>query len=138
MKKYSSKISYGLLIFILMVLIGSSIPMISTPVWTGLLINIGGLLFTIHLYLNTCYIIDGEFLIVKSGIILSKKIDINSVKSIKETNSLLSAPALSFDRVDINWGKYTGVVISPKEKKKFIEHMTSINSLIDVQIKEGA
>ena len=87
--------------------------------------------------MNTYYVIDGEFLIVKSGIIFNKKIDINSVRSIRETKSLLSAPALSFDRLEVNWGKYTGVVISPKEKKKFIEHMTKINPEIAVQMKQG-
>ncbi|CAG2533936.1 MAG TPA: hypothetical protein DCM40_15255 [Maribacter sp.] len=137
MKKYYSKISYGLLIFILAVLTGSAVPMISKPVWTGLLINMGVVLFVLHLYLNTYYVIDGEFLIVKSGIIFNKKIDINSVRSIRETKSLLSAPALSFDRLEVNWGKYTGVVISPKEKKKFIEHMTKINPEIAVQMKQG-
>ena len=137
MKKYYSKISYGLLIFILAVLTGSAVPMISKPVWTGLLINMGVVLFVLHLYLNTYYLIDGEFLIVKSGIIFNKKIDINSVRSIRETKSLLSAPALSFDRLEVNWGKYTGVVISPKEKKKFIEHMTKINPEIAVQMKQG-
>ena len=136
MKKYPSKISYGLLIFILAVLIGTTIPMIVKPIWTGLLINTVAILFTVHLFLNTYYVIDGEFLIVKSGIIFNKKVDINSVKSIKETKTIISAPALSFDRLEVNWGKHTGVVISPKDKKKFIEHMTRINPLIDVRVKK--
>ena len=136
MKKYPSKISYGLLIFILAVLIGTTIPMLFKPVWIGLLINAVVILFTLHLFLNTYYVIDGEFLIVKSGMIINKKVDINSVKSIKETKTIISAPALSFDRLEVNWGKYTGVVISPRDKKKFVEHMTRINPLIDVQIKK--
>ena len=136
MKKYPSKISYGLLIFILAVLIGTTIPMIFKPVWTGLLISTAVILFTLHLFLNTYYVIDGEFLVVKSGMIFNKKVDINSVKSIKETKTIISAPALSFDRLEVNWGQYTGVVISPRDKKKFVEHMTRINPLIDVQIKK--
>ena len=136
MKKYPSKISYGLLIFILAVLIGTTIPMIFKPVWTGLFINTAVILFTLHLFLNTYYVIEGEFLVVKSGMIFNKKIDINSVKSIKETKTIISAPALSFDRLEVNWGQYTGVVISPRDKKKFVEHMTRINPLIDVHIKK--
>ena len=103
MKKYPSKISYGLLIFILAVLIGTTIPMIFKPVWTGLLISTAVILFTLHLFLNTYYVIDGEFLVVKSGMIFNKKVDINSVKSIKETKTIISAPALSFDRLEVNW-----------------------------------
>ncbi len=136
MKKYPSKISYGLPFFILAVLIGTTIPTIFKPVWIGLLINTVVLLFTLHLFLNTYYVIDGEFLIVKSGMMFNKKVDINSVKNIKETKTIISAPALSFDRLEVNWGKYTGVVISPKDKKRFIDHMTRINPLIDVQLKK--
>ena len=136
MKKYPSKISYGLLIFILAVLIGTTIPMIFKPVWTGLLISTAVILFTLHLFLNTYYVIDGEFLVVKSGMIFNKKVDINSVKSIKETKTIISAPALSFDRLEVKWGQYTGVVISPRDKKKFVEHMTRNNPLFDVQIKK--
>ncbi len=136
MKKYPSKISYGLPFFILAVLIGTTIPTIFKPVWIGLLINTVVLLFTLHLFLNTYYVIDGEFLIVKSGMMFNKKVDINSVKNIKETKTIISAPALSFDRLEVNWGKYTGIVISPKDKKRFIDHMTRINPLIDVQLKK--
>jgi len=38
----------------------------------------------------------------------------------------------------VNLRKYTGFVISPKDKKKFIALMTGINPLIYVQIKKGA
>ncbi len=136
MKKYPSKISYGLLSIILIVLIGSTIPLLSSPVWTGLIINLLLLLFVAHIFSNTYYLIDGKFLLVKSGFIINKKIDIKMVKSIKETSSLISAPALSFDRLEVNWGKYTGIVISPREKLEFIEHMTSINPQIEVLIKK--
>lgn len=136
MKKYPSKISYGLLSIILIVLTGSTIPLVTPPIWLGLIINFLLLLFVIYIFSTTYYLVDGRFLIVKSGFIINKKIDINMVKSIKETSSLISAPALSFDRLEVNWGKYTGIVISPREKHEFIEHMTSINPQIDVHIKK--
>jgi len=136
MKKYPSKISYGLLSIILIVLIGSTIPLLSPPIWPGIIINFLLLLFVIHIFSTTYYLVDERFLIVKSGFIINKKIDINRVKSIRETNSPISAPALSFDRLEVNWGEYTGVVISPREKHKFIEHMTGINPQIEVQIKK--
>jgi hypothetical protein len=133
MKKYPSKISYGLLFSILAVLIGSSLPMIFKPVWTGILIMLAVLVFIGHLYVNTYYTIDGNSLIVKSGLVVHKKIDINSIKTIKETNTIFSAPALSFDRLEVKWGDYTGIVISPMDKKGFIEHMKSINPRIVVK-----
>lgn len=136
MKKYPSKVSYGLLSIILMVLIGSTIPLLSPPIWLGLIINFLLLLFIVYIFSTTYYLVDGRFLTIKSGFIINKKIEINLIKSIKETSSIISAPALSFDRLEVNWGEYTGIVISPREKHKFIEHMTGINPQIEVQIKK--
>lgn len=137
MKNYPSKISFGLLLVILAVLIGASLPMIYKPVFTGVLIMAVILLFIGHLYVNTYYTIGGTTLIVKSGLVVHKKIDINSIKTIKETNTLLSAPALSFDRLEVNWGDDTGLVISPRNKKEFIEHIIRINPKVRVEFKGG-
>ena len=73
MKKYKSKISYGLVLFILAILIGSAIPMISPPIWPGLIINLVVLVFIAHLFSTTYYVIDGDYLNVKSGFIIKKK-----------------------------------------------------------------
>lgn len=137
MKKYPSKISYGLLLVILAVLISASLPMIYKPVFPGVLIMVAILLFIGHLYVNTYYTIGGTTLIVKSGLVVHKKIDINSIKTIKETNTLLSAPALSFDRLEVNWGDDTGIVISPRNKKEFIEHIIRINPKVRAELKRG-
>ncbi len=76
MNKYPSKISYGLSLFILAILIGTSIPMISPPVWSGLLINFLLLIFIAYIFMSTSYTIEGDILIVKSGFLFNKKIDI--------------------------------------------------------------
>lgn len=136
MKRYPSKVNYVLLSIVLIVLIGSSLPLVSPPMWTGLIINILLLVLVIHLFSSTYYLIEREFLIVKSGFIINEKIDINLVKSIKETGSMQASPALSFDRLEVNWEKYTGIIVSPKKKNEFIEHMLSINPHIDVQLKK--
>lgn len=131
MKKYPSKISYGLLVFIVLVLVGCTIPIIEPPNWPGIIIILGTLIFILHLYSTTYYAIDGHFLIVTSGFLVNRKIDINTVKSIRDTRSLLSAPALSFDRIEIGWGNYSGIVISPKNKEAFIDAMLRVNPKIE-------
>lgn len=131
MKKYPSKISYGLLAFILLVVVGSTIPMVAPPIWPGIFINLATLIFILYLYSQTYYVIDGHFLIVRAGFMVNKKIDINRVKSIKETRSLLSAPALSFDRIEVNGSECAAVVISPKHKRAFIDEMLRINPKIE-------
>ena len=41
--------------------------------------------------------------------------------------SILSAPAASLDRIGIYAKQHTPIVISPKDKKKFIDDLKSIN-----------
>lgn len=132
MKKYPSKINYGLFIFILIVLIGSSIPLIAQAVWPALLINGAVLLFVAHLYRNTYYIIDNRFLKITSGVLITKKIEIQSITGVAETKTIISAPALSFDRLEISYGQGNSVVISPKDKAIFIAHLFKLNPQINM------
>jgi len=136
MKKYPSEISIGLSIFVLTILIGTSLPMISLRLWSGLLINIFILLFIVYIFLSTFYSINGNTLIVKSGFLVNKKIDIHKVELISESNSIVSAPAISFNKLDIIYNGHERVMISPRHKKEFIGHMTRINPAIKVQIKD--
>lgn len=135
MKKYPSKIGIGLVIFITAVLVGSTIPMISPPIWVGLIINLLLLIFIGHLFLTTNYVIDGSSLYIKSSFLVNKKIDIKRVKKISETNNPLSAPAVSLDRLEIVYGEHGSILISPKDKLSFIAHMTRLNPEIVVQYK---
>ncbi|WP_019670474.1 PH domain-containing protein [Eudoraea adriatica] len=135
MKKYPSKISYSLVIIILAIIIGSAIPLVSPPIWPGLLINIMVLVFISHLLLNTYYVIDGNFLVVKSGFVVNKKIDINTIIIVSETNSIISAPAASFDRLEIVYKQHNSILISPRDKTEFIDHIKRINPKIEIQYK---
>lgn len=132
MKKYPSKINYGLFFFILIILIGSAIPLIVQAVWPALLINGAVLFFVAHLYRNTYYIIDNRFLKITSGVLITKKIEIQSITGVAKTKTIISAPALSFDRLEINYGQGNSVVISPKYKETFIAHLFKLNPQINV------
>lgn len=137
MKKYPSKISYGLVLIILAIIIGSTIPLVSPPIWSGLLINLIILVFISHLLLSTYYVIEGDFLVVKSGFVVNKKIDINAIRTITETNSIIGSPAASFDRLNIVYNQYNSILISPRHKTEFIAHIKTINSQIEIQYKSG-
>jgi len=134
MKKYPSKISYGVVILIMSAFIGASIPIISPPLWSGLIIIILAFGFITHLFLTTHYLIDGSLLVVRSGLVVNKGIDINSIRLVSETNSIIGAPAASFDRLRIDYGKHGSILIAPKDKSGFIEHLTSINPNIEINI----
>ncbi|WP_130936893.1 PH domain-containing protein [Hyunsoonleella pacifica] len=87
--------------------------------------------FVLHLFLNTSYKIKGGFLIIKSGIFYKKNIRITEIKSISKTTSLLSSPAASLTkRIEINYGKFNNVIISPKNQSAFIEDLKKVNSEI--------
>ena len=86
------------------------------------------------LWFGTSYKIDDENLIVKSGPFKST-IDIKSIKKLRATKTLLAGPALSIDRIEIQYKRYDSVIVSPKEKNKFIESLLSKNKSIEVDDK---
>jgi hypothetical protein len=135
MKKYPSKISYGLVLIILVIIIGSTIPMVSPPIWPALLINLMVLVFISHLLLNTYYVIDGKFMVVKSGFVVNKKNDITTINIVSETNSIISAPAASFDRLEIVYNGHNSILISSTDKIEFIGHIKRINPQIEIPYK---
>ncbi|OKS85556.1 hypothetical protein RG47T_1002 [Mucilaginibacter polytrichastri] len=80
--------------------------------------------------LNTKYTINNDALIIKSGLIIKIDIDIKKIKKVIPNNTIWSAPALSSDRIEIFYNTYDSVVISPKNKKEFIEMLKQINPAI--------
>ena len=86
------------------------------------------------LWFGTNYKIDDEDLIVRSGPFKST-IDIKSIKKLRATKTLLAGPALSIDRIEIQYKRYDSVIVSPKEKNKFIESLLSKNKSIEVDDK---
>lgn len=130
MTVYRSKISWGLVTFLLIVLGGCLLPAIFDGVWQMLLIIVPVIIFIAHMYINTYYIVKDNMLIVKCG--FTKKIfDINTFRKIAETNNAASAPALSQDRLELFYNGYESIVISPKNKAGFITHIQKINPAIE-------
>jgi PP-loop superfamily ATP-utilizing enzyme len=131
MKVFKSKIDwwFGL---ILVYPIFMSIKNILEDEWIGLI----GLAVVVGLILvfskTTRYIIKENQLIIKSTWIVNEKIDISKITKIEKSNSVLSSPALSLDRIRIRYNKFDEVLISPKEKKEFINEVLKINPKIEV------
>lgn len=83
------------------------------------------------LWFGTSYRIDDEKLIVRSGPFKST-IDIKTIKKLKATKTLLAGPALSLDRIEIQYKTYDNVIVSPKDKIEFIETLLIKNNSIEV------
>ncbi len=91
-------------------------------------------LFLLILYLSTIYTItDSNKLQVKCGFLINEQIDISAIKKITNTRTLMAAPAFSFDRMHISYGNDSGIVISPKDKKAFINALKNLNNGIIVE-----
>ena len=73
----------------------------------------------------TDYRIEGEELTVRSGP-FRWRIEIGSIGSIRPTRSAVSAPALSLDRLRIEYGG-RAILVSPREKEQFIRELLAIN-----------
>ena len=117
-------------------IIWGSIIVCFIPIFTGSDLKV--LFFTIPCafllgwtWFKTGYEVTPGYVTVQSGPI-KKKIPIYEIKKISKTKNPLSAPALSLDRLEINYGQFGMALVSPKDKQKFISLLTSINSKIEV------
>lgn len=135
MKKYRSKISAGLLIFLIVILGGFFILMIYFKVWIGAAVILAVAGVITYLFIYTCYTIQGDQLTIRGSFVINKTIPIGSIKSIKNSISILSAPANSFDRLEIRFNKHDYILISPKKKDSFINQLTEVNPEIKVDVK---
>jgi len=129
---YYSKISIGLLSFIFITLFAPFIPILfdeelSIEVLIVLFFMMVLFGFILHMFLNTKYSIEGDELKVQCGFIKYKPFKIKSMKKISKTNNIISSPAVSFDRIEITYGKFDEIILSPKDKHKFADDLLKIN-----------
>ena len=140
-KKYSSKISYGLLIIVFIVFFS---PLILNLIKSEITLNM--ILFSlfliviygciVYLFFKTEYIIEENKLKIKWGFFTYKPIEIKDIKEITKSNNIISSPAASFDRIEIKYGKFEEMIISPKDKFGFAQYLTNLNPKIKNNITE--
>lgn len=102
--------------------------------WNGLYILLPVTIFIVYVFLSIHYLVGENVPIVKSAFGMKTTVTINSIRKIKETNNPISSPAASLDRIEVFYGKQS-VIISPKQKTEFINHLLSINPRIEVIYK---
>ena len=140
-KKYSSKVSYGLLTVVFIVFFS---PLILNLIKSGINLNLTLIsLFLIiifglitHMFLKTEYTIEDQKLKIKCGFFTYKPIEINEIKEITKSSNIISSPAASFDRIEIKYGKFEELIISPKNKFEFAQYLTNLNPTIKNNITE--
>lgn len=137
MKTYKSKISIGLVLFLLLLFRGIGFKVLSESFdFLSVLLFISPLLFIAYIFTSIKYIIKDTTLIVKAGFSMNEKIDISSIRKIEATNNIISSPAASFDRLEIFYKTYESIIVSPKNKDEFLSDLTRINPKIEIKLNK--
>jgi len=134
-KVHKSKVDFGFLLFFFIIFLSTiGLMRYGENLITDILILSGILLFlsvcVLYIFYNISYVIKNDVLKIRCGFIYNKHLSIEKIKSISSTKTLISSPAASLDRIELHYGEYSSVVISPKNKRKFIEDLLEINPLI--------
>lgn len=128
MEVYKSKIDYRLVGTMYLITLVPTVPALFFAFsWTMVVLVLIMLAFATLLIFNTKYIVAQDALSIKCGFLPVEKYDIRQIVSIRNTNTIISAPAVSLDRIEIRLTTGKSVVISPADKLKFIEHLCKIN-----------
>lgn len=134
-KVFPSKVDNALLILFVV----TSIPAIAVGAkekeWMVFAIMAASFVIILYLLYDTNYTITQGNLKVHSGFIVNKNIPIAAIKSIKKSDSILSAPASSFtDRIEVFYGESKSIIISPKEKQAFVDELLKQHPGIAVEL----
>jgi len=128
--KVDAWLAITLVVSALIVLVAAySIAARATGVWLvgpAVLVAIGAGL-PLWLLLSTNYTVNGTTLSVRSGP-FSWQIPISKVTRIVPTRSPLSSPALSLDRLRIEYGPGKAVLVSPRNQGAFIRAINEVKS----------
>ena len=141
MKEFRSKVGYGILVPVLVLLVGVMLLPVMKKASIGAMLTMAAIIlpvmgFVLHMFFKTTYRInDKNELLIKCGLFFNAVVDISKIKSINRTRNPISAPAASMDRIELKYGKWDTVIISPKDKAGFVKELLKINPDIKNNLK---
>jgi hypothetical protein len=80
--------------------------------------------FVAWIYLATYYEVNGSQLYIRSGP-FTWQIATDEIHSVLPSGSMLSSPALSLDRLEIQYGRRRSILVSPAQRSAFLEALTN-------------
>ena len=137
MKVYKSKIGIELVIPISVLFSWLIYTSVIEKKWMGLFIIILTSVFICYIFLSIKYTIEKENLNIKCCFLINRNIDIETIRKVSETYNPLSSPAGSIDRLEIVYNTFDNILISPKDKKTFIENLKRINPSIEINSRKN-
>lgn len=136
MEKFKSKIDLWFVILVSILFTLLLIRLAYDQNWVGFIFIIVVISYVIYSFLTTVYSIEGDKLKIKCGYFFNFLIEIKDIKKISETFNIISSPALSFNRLEILYNKFDTLLISPKDKIRFLEAVKRINPEIKIVLKK--
>ena len=129
-KRFQSKVDgwiAAILIIALLMMLATLIAMTAEVIrepslLIAIVVIVLGIVLIAWLGLATYYEVDRTTLKVVSGP-LRWRVPLAEITAVEETRSPLSAPALSLDRLRVRYGDNRSIVISPRDKAKFIKKL---------------
>jgi hypothetical protein len=98
------------------------------PIAGAIILIVFELFFFESILRSTYYLIDGGTLIIRSSA-FRWRVPIAEIRSITPTRSALSSPALSLDRLRIEYGG-KAIMVSPEDPRRFLDSLRAINPAI--------
>jgi len=129
---------FGVIFFIILIYIFGSEPIgmqlitynsLLGYIVTGVIIG-----FLIWIWFGTGYKIEDANIKVQFGP-FKRTIGIKEIKKVSKVKNPFTAPSLSIDRLEILYGKYNVINISPKNEKEFIRLLVTENPHIQIDEK---
>src|SRR5690606_1532665 len=81
-----------------------------------------GVILPLWILRSTYYTLDARYLHVRSGP-FKWRVPLRDIRAVRPTRSPLSSPALSLDRLRIEFGRAGSIMISPGDKDRFLTEL---------------
>lgn len=129
---------WGMILFLIFLCFVGSEPvgfqLITYTSVAGIIINVLIIGLLVWLWFGTGYKVEDGLIKVRYGPFRSS-IRIEEIRKLSKIKSPFTAPALSVDRVEILYGQYNVLNISPKNEKAFIQLLVTENPNIQLDKK---
>lgn len=129
---YKSRIDTWLLVIVIsamaMSTIGCVVAVSVSPAagwWIAAVTLPIGIGLPLWMFLGTSYTVTADNLLIRGGP-LKWRVPIADITGITATSNQLSSPALSMDRLRIDYARGKSVMISPRDKPAFIEQVEAL------------
>ena len=92
------------------------------PLWLAAAVVLVGCVLPVWLLVATNYVLTATTLDIRSGP-FKWRVPIADVTNISPTRNPVSSPALSLDRLRIDYGDSRWIIVSPREKERFVREL---------------